>query len=84
MTAEHDKARQWREARGLSLAELAELTGYGEGSIRWMEKGLTPPLRRAKSGNEHDRTISPWVWTRYKRACASVDHQLRTGREFDW
>lgn len=84
MTPEHEKARQWREARGLSLAELAELTGYGEGSIRWFEKGMTPPLRRAKGGKPHDRTISPWVWTRFKLACSGVDRQLRSGKTFEW
>jgi transcriptional regulator with XRE-family HTH domain len=81
---EHEKARQWREARGLSLAQLAELTGYGEGALRWFEKGMTPPLRRAKSGHAKDRTIAPWVWQRFKMACSGADRKLRSGREFDW
>jgi len=81
---EYQKARQWREARGLSLDQLAELTGYGVGSIRWFEKGLTPPLRRAKSGRPQDRTIAPWVWTRYRLVCSGADRQLRSGKEFQW
>ena len=81
---EHEKARQWRESRGLSLAELATLTGYSEVSLRWLEKGQTPPLRLAKSGQEHDRTISPYVWHRFRMACAGVDRQLKTGKEFRW
>lgn len=84
MTPEHEKARQWREARGLSVAELADLTGYGELAIRWFEKGCTPPLRKAKGGKPNDRTISPWVWTRYKMACSGADRRLRSGKEFGW
>jgi len=81
---EHEKAKAWREKAGLTLAQLAELTGYAEISLRWFEKGQTPPLRLAKSGREHDRSISPYVWRRYRMACAGVDALLRSGREFDW
>ena len=84
MTTEHYKAKQWRERLDLSLAQLAELTGYSTITIRWFEKGVTPPRRRAKSGNDHDRTIADWVWQRYKRACQAIDHELRTGKGFDW
>lgn len=86
MTAhpEAAKARRWREARGLSLDQLAGLTGYSVLSIRWMEKGVTPPLRRAKGGNPHDRSIAPWVFQRYRMACAGVDRQLKTGKPFAW
>ena len=84
MMQEHEKARRWRESRNLSLAQLADLTGYTALSLRWFEKGMTPPKRREKSGRPDDRRISEWVWQRYKRACEGVDHQLRTGRRFDW
>jgi transcriptional regulator with XRE-family HTH domain len=75
---EHEKARAWREARGLSLAQLAELTGYSPITLRWFEKGLRPPNRG------RDRTLAPWVWQRYRMACAGVEKQLRSGKEFQW
>ena len=41
-------------------------------------------MRNAKGGNAKDRKIRPWVWHRYKLACAAVDHQLKTGKAFEW
>ena len=84
MIPEHEKARQWREKAGLTVAQLAELTGYGGQAIYWFEKGMTPPLRKAKGGKPHDRTISPWVMQRYRMACSGVDRELRSGKKFDW
>ena len=81
---EHQKAKAWRESRNLTPERLAELTGYSTVTLYWMERGCTPPLRNAKSGRPKDRKIRPWVWQRYKMACAAVDHQLRTGKGFDW
>ncbi len=73
---EHNQARKWREARGLSINELADLTGYSPEAIRWFEKGKTPPNRNVKGGNAADRTIKPWVWLRYKMCCAGVHHTI--------
>lgn len=75
---EHEKAKRWRERHGLSLAQLADLTGYSELSIRWFEKGLRPPNRGK------DRTIDAYVWQRYKTACAGVTAQIHSKRKFDW
>lgn len=79
MTPEHERAKQWREAHGLSLDELADLTGYSTITIRWMEKGLRPP----RPGTD-DRNIAPWVMQRYRLVCAAVDQQLKSGQSFDW
>lgn len=75
---EHERAKLWRERHGLSLAQLADLTGYSELSIRWFEKGQRPPNRGK------DREIAEWVWRRYKLACCGVEAQLFSKREFDW
>lgn len=84
---EYQKARAWREHLGLSPQQLAEHTGYTRQSIYWFERGETPPSRNAKSGNADDRTIKPWVFQRYRRACGDLDAQLRgrkKGKEFAW
>lgn len=80
---EPKKARRWREHHKLTVAQLADLTGYSEMAIYWFERGETPPKRRAKSGNDSDRTVAPWVWLRYKRACQGVQAELDGGR-FEW
>ncbi len=81
---EHERARQWREARGLTQQQLADLTGYSQSALSWFERGLTPPDRLAKSGNAKDRSIDPFVWQRFRLICSGVDRQLRSGKEFDW
>ncbi len=81
---DHEKAKAWREKRGLTFAQLAELSGYSELSIRWFEKGETPPDRNAKSGNGKDRKVKPWVWQRYRLVCSGVDRQLATRKTFEW
>lgn len=79
---EHDKARRWREGLGLTLAQLAELTGYSVSAISWFERGLTPTRayagqRPAKRGS---REIDPKVWLRFKRTC----HSVSTKAKFNW
>lgn len=84
--AEHTKALKWREKRELSRERLSELTGYSPVTIWWMEQGLVPPKRNAKSGSE-SREIKPWVWHRYKRACGDVDAEIngrKKGEIFKW
>lgn len=76
--SEHERAKRWRERHGLSLAQLADLTGYSELSIRWFEKGQRPPNRGK------NRDVAPWVWRRYKMACGCVAAQIASRREFDW
>ena len=72
------KAKRWLASRNLTIAQLAELTGYAEITIYWFFRGETPPDRRKGEGK-----IQPWVWQRFKAACAGVDAQL-AGRAFDW
>lgn len=76
--SEHLKARAWRERHGLTFEQLAELTGYGSRAIRWMEQGLSSPIK-GKS-----RKVAPWVWQRYRMCCAGVEAQLRSGKKFSW
>lgn len=81
---EYQKAKAWRERLGLTDKQLADLTGYSAKSIYWFERGLTPPARNAKGGNENDRQIKEWVLQRYRMACAGVEHELKTGHKFNW
>lgn len=73
--SEFHKAREWRRKRGLSVAELADLTGYSAVSIYHFERG---------TGTRKGHSIREWAWQRYKLACAAVDAQLRLGRKFEW
>lgn len=87
---ENKKAQAWREAHDLSIQQLADLTGYSHQSIRWFEKGETPP--RTWPGSRQARKSGPidaWVWLRFKMACAGVQAQLAalaagTAKMFDW
>ena len=63
MNGEHDKARAWREAMGLSRAELSRLIGYGQSSIADLESG-----KYRATG----RPIDPEAWLRYRLACAAL------------
>jgi DNA-binding XRE family transcriptional regulator len=76
---EHERARRWRQKRGLSQAKLASLTGFARETVFWMERGTTSPRPGAAA-----KPISPWVWQRYKLCCAGLDHALRTKKEFNW
>ena len=73
-------ARAWRNRHRLTPAELGELVGYSQEAIYAFERAERPAGRRG------DRAIRPWVWLRYKRACAGVDAQLRQRdrKAFDW
>ena len=79
MTSEHERARSWREARGLSRDQLADATGYAPVTVYWMEQGLSPPRPGKKS-----RAVKPWVFQRFKMACAGVEYRLRAGKPFNW
>lgn len=78
--SEHEKAKAWRLKRGLSVKELAELTGYSGVSIFWFERGTTP----TRPGKTRYKDIAEQVWQRYKMACAAVDTQLETNKKFRW
>jgi transcriptional regulator with XRE-family HTH domain len=68
--------KAWREARGLTLEQLSELTGYSVIAIRKFEAGS----RNAKRSDDH----SEWVMQRYRMACSGAERQLRSGKEFSW
>lgn len=76
---EFAKARRWRESLGLEQDELGERIGYSRMSIYWFEEGKTPPVK-----GKRDRSISPWVWHRYKLACAGYTAELASRKKFDW
>ena len=61
----------------LQPRELAELTGYTPQTIKLMEAGI----------NSKGQRVVPWVWQRYKMACAAA-HAWRfgwpAGALFDW
>ncbi len=65
-------AKQWRLARKLTVADLAERTGYQIETIYFFERGGRPR-----------QPITSWVWQRYKTSCAGVEMAL-AGRTFDW
>jgi hypothetical protein len=77
---EYEKAKAWRQKRGLSADKLAELTGYGPRIIFWFERGESPP----NGSRPNPSKVKPWVWQRFKNACAGVEAQLRSGKQFDW
>lgn len=77
---EYQKAKAWREARGLSVKQLAEMTGYGPRTIYWLELGLSPPNgMRAKAAR-----VKPWIWQRYRMMCGGVEAELQSGEKFNW
>lgn len=60
---EHIKAKEWRLARGLTLDELAYLSGYSKQAIFWFEKGTA----------HRGTPLDPNSWRRYKRICAAIE-----------
>jgi hypothetical protein len=69
------RAKWWRtNVVRLNAQELADLTGYTQQAIYLMERGI----------NSQGRKVAPWVWRRYKMACAAVEYQLVHDRVFDW
>jgi Helix-turn-helix domain len=66
------RAQWWRKARGLTVAQLAALTGYSIEAIYRFERG-----ENAK-GDPH----SAQVWRRYKVACAAI--ASAPPGKFDW
>lgn len=67
---ENEKARQWREACGMTRGALAELSGYSIRQIVIFEAG------RTNTGEP----IAPEAWQRYRLICAAI----MAGLDFDW
>lgn len=70
----HQQAKAWRLKRNLTPGQLAELSGYTTSMIYKFEAGCTRP----------GTAVSEWAWQRYRMICAGIEHQLKTGREFQW
>jgi transcriptional regulator with XRE-family HTH domain len=73
MITEFAKAKAWRLAKGWSLADLADRTGYSRSSIVWFERGTTP----------RGTPIDEFSWYRYRRICQAVNDGLET-EQFKW
>jgi len=77
---EYERARAWMNKRNLSADQLAELTGYGRRSVYWMLLGQSPP----NATRRKPAKVAPWVFQRFRMACAGVEAQLNSGKNFDW
>lgn len=73
-TTKGTAARTWRLKHDLSPQDLADRSGYSLEAVYQFERG------KRSDGSEH----SEWAWQRYQLCCAAVDHQLKTGRVFQW
>jgi transcriptional regulator with XRE-family HTH domain len=69
----HQQAKAWRERHKLSVAELANLTGYSPEAIYTFERG-----------SRYDGKHSEWALYRYRMACAAAEQQVKTGKVFEW
>lgn len=79
--AEIERAQAWRIRRNLTMAELADLTGYSISKIHWAERGLKPPLRSGLN----PKPISAKTWERYRKACHYVELCLQySPKKFGW
>jgi DNA-binding XRE family transcriptional regulator len=71
-------ARAWRKRMGLTMAELAQLTGYSPEALFLFEKGHT------SSGKPH----AEHSWRRYKLACLAVrilrHYKLSSVEDWNW
>lgn len=67
---EGEKARRWRERRGLSRPALGDLVGYSPEAIQAFESGAF----------SNGRAVSPTSMQTFKLACAAVASNL----SFDW
>lgn len=69
---EHERARQWRKAIGLTVAELSERTGFSVSSIQDFEAGARRPT---------GAKLDPRAVLRYRLACAAIN---ANADGFDW
>lgn len=82
MKPEHERAKTWRLRHGWTMRQLAELTGYSESSILWMERGLAAPSTNPPSAG---KPTNPYAWQRYRRVCHSVEIETRKiAQPFRW
>jgi len=69
------KARQWREAQGLSVIQLSKLTGWTPAAIHRFENGVA-------YGADGKYKISERAWNRWKLACAGVEYIVHNKGEY--
>jgi transcriptional regulator with XRE-family HTH domain len=89
--SEHEKAKRWREKRGLSADELAEKCGFSREAIFLFEKGHAyDPARKSRPRKGvfadtkiHTRPLNERALRRYRMACAGVEAELN-GQKFRW
>jgi transcriptional regulator with XRE-family HTH domain len=78
MTTENEKAKAWRRSLGLTLDELAALTGYSREAVHLFERG------RNSLGRPH----APYAWRRYKLACLAATvlrrHNVPSVDQWGW
>src|SRR6266404_1519477 len=58
-----NQAKAWRIKSGLSVQQLADLSGYSPEAIYQFERGI-------RSDGEKQ---SAWAWQRYKLCCAAIE-----------
>jgi transcriptional regulator with XRE-family HTH domain len=63
---EYERAKRWREARGQSRQQLAQLTGFSPRSIEAYESGMQP------SG----QPVPAESMRRYRLVCAAIHHRM--------
>ncbi len=73
MTPEFAKAKKWRLAKGWSLDDLADRTGYSRSAIVWFERGAT----------HRGTPIDAFSWYRYRRICQAIEAGLDND-QFKW
>ena len=71
-------AQAWRRRMGLTLDELAKLTGYSRSAIHLFERGR----------NADDKPHAPYAWRRYKLVCLAVrtmrHYKIDTVDQWSW
>jgi len=78
--AEIERAQKWRAAHGITMDQLAALTGYSPSAICRFELGTVPA---SQTMGEHP--VTPKAWRRYKMICLAVDMLKRAGKDVeDW
>ena len=74
---EPERAQRWRVGNNLTLAELAQLTGFSISAISRFEQGMFQ-----NHGKAGFHKIPQAAWKRYKLVCAAV--ASGASKTFDW
>lgn len=78
--AEIERAQKWRDKSGLTMEQLAGLTGYSPSAICRFELGTVPT---SQTMGEHPVTAK--AWRRYKLICLAVDMLAKAEKKVeDW